>query len=93
MQSRGESLSGQGRRIDVHSGAIGITRGSRMRYQDPSWWQLGCLYAISGTILLPPLPLASAVVEIVSVAITTTFMIVKVVRSRSADKRKGPASF
>ena len=84
------TLNGQTCRIDIHAGAIGIVKGDRMRYQDPSWWQLGGLYVISGTIFLPPIPPARAVAGIVAVAITTIFVIVKVVRLRSADKGHGP---
>jgi uncharacterized membrane protein len=61
-----------------------------MRYQDPTWWQLGALYVISGTVFLPPLSTTRIIVGIVMVAVVSILMIVKVIRGRSPGSASRP---
>lgn len=61
-----------------------------MRYQYPSWWQLGTLYLISGTVFLAPLSTTRIIVGIVMVAVVSILTIVKVIRGRSPNSASRP---
>lgn len=61
-----------------------------MRYQDPTWWQLGALYVISGIVFLPPLSMPRIIVGIVMVAVVSILMVVKVIRGRSPGRGSRP---
>ncbi|MDP9999026.1 hypothetical protein J2W15_002529 [Pseudarthrobacter sulfonivorans] len=61
-----------------------------MRYQDPSWWQIGLLYLICGTIFWPPLSTNRMIAGIVFVAIVTVLLIFKIIRGRSSTRTPGP---
>lgn len=61
-----------------------------MRYQDPSWWQIGLLYLICGTIFWPPLSTNRMIMGIVFVAIVTVLVILKIIRGRSSTRTPGP---
>jgi hypothetical protein len=60
---------------------------ARMRYRDPSWWQVGALYVIAATAFIPPESTRRIVVGVVMFAVVTAAVAVKIFRARSANKK------